>query len=749
MYIFAFSVAIPEDSERMVFMSSTNIMHEHNFSVNAPVISNLNVVPDGDNYSVFWEASDLDGDELSYDVYYSVDNLDFRLLLMEYNSTSVDIPDSVFPQGDIRLKVQVYDGFHESSIISSSFISGNNIPMTFILYPGSDSFFTNGTELNFEGWAYDSESEINDYNWQSDIDGYLGDKDIISANLSLGTHNITLTASDGSLSSSDSISITVTEETRPDLSIESIEMITSNPEAGQNVTIKALIRNIITDVFFNYSLYDGDPFNGGILMGEDIAFAQANEQNLELDLLWEPITLGLHNLYFVISGARPDESDTGNNFMNKEFNISIDNYINTDIDWEVVFINRLGVYVGDTFNAGVGDPATDGYEFGVDLPQIGLPAGKYIQMRTLVDGYKLTKDYRSTSLPKIWEVKLLVEGIEEEDVVDETGNVTWNYIGVPSNIGLTLIDYGTDSSRTTAVETIDMRADADNQYIFSVSKEGPGTYRYVDFVAEGNWCEGADVNRDGSCDLADFAIMRGRYGDICFEPDWCDNADTNKDGVVDSVDLGIFESNFGLSCTGPAEPVAAPVPEIKQELKQGWNLFSPAAELDSLDMNIQLKDGWNLFGYSSEEPFKWSEAFVDNNGDVKSIEDAQLAGWLQSTVYYFDEEVQTYKFVPGDDEYLRANNGYWLYAVDNLTLILPDAGSFDGLSYDWTDATFDKDGEVKTISEAQSLGWLQSTIYYFDEDSQTYGFVPDDDEQVYPGRGYWLYSNEEISLVIG
>jgi len=29
-----------------------------------------------------------------------------------------------------------------------------------------------------------------------------------------------------------------------------------------------------------------------------------------------------------------------------------------------------------------------------------------------------------------------------------------------------------------------------------------------------------------------------------------------------------------------------------------------------------------------------------------------------------------------------------------------------------------------------------------------YGFVPGDGEQVYPGKGYWLYSNEEISLVI-
>jgi len=154
--------------------------------------------------------------------------------------------------------------------------------------------------------------------------------------------------------------------------------------------------------------------------------------------------------------------------------------------WDVDFTNSLsGDYINDTFVAGTDTTATDDYELTHDVKQAGA-VGEYTQMRTYLGGEALTKDFREgleDNVAKTWEVKLLVKGIEEEDAVDETGTIKWDYTGVPSDIGLTLIDYGTDSSRTTAVGTIDMRADADNEYTFSVSREGPGTYRYLDFEA--------------------------------------------------------------------------------------------------------------------------------------------------------------------------------------------------------------------------------------------------------------------------
>ena len=195
------------------------------------------------------------------------------------------------------------------------------------------------------------------------------------------------------------------------------------------------------------------------------------------------------------------------------------------------------------------------------------------------------------------------------------------------------------------------------------------------------------------------------------------------------------------------------LPDIEIHLEAGWNLFSPIIEPtdENTDKNILLKQGWNLFGHSSEELFYWQDAMVDKGGDVRTINDAQAAGWLQATIYYFDEDAQYYKFVPGDDDNLKGNKGYWLYAVeDELTLILPNAGgSLINNSYYWMNADVDNGTDIKSLNEAQSAGWLQSTIYYFDENVQYYKFVPGNDDYVYSWRGYWLYSNEELSLVIG
>jgi hypothetical protein len=188
------------------------------------------------------------------------------------------------------------------------------------------------------------------------------------------------------------------------------------------------------------------------------------------------------------------------------------------------------------------------------------------------------------------------------------------------------------------------------------------------------------------------------------------------------------------------------------EITQGWNLLSIPIipTTNDADRTISLKTGWNMFGHLSQNPFLWSDAKVSDGTTTKSISEAEAAGWLQETIYYFDEGEQVYKFIPGDEDSLTVNKGYWLYAVkDNLELIFPSVGgALEDNAYNWLDAEVIKGTETKTIEEAQAAGWLQGTIYYFDENSQTYKFVPGDDDNVYPDRGYWLYSKEDLSLVI-
>jgi hypothetical protein len=155
-------------------------------------------------------------------------------------------------------------------------------------------------------------------------------------------------------------------------------------------------------------------------------------------------------------------------------------------DWSVGFQNNLAGYK-DTFTPGVAPDALDGYEFTYDLLQPpGFPSGPYIQMFTVVDNYALTKDIRSP-IPlyntKTWEIKLVAM---DSNYVGLTGtnSITWILSESLNELGneiLYLIDYGTDSSRTGAVATIDMRTQ--DNYSFDVTNV-LGPYRYIDFEVQ-------------------------------------------------------------------------------------------------------------------------------------------------------------------------------------------------------------------------------------------------------------------------
>jgi len=67
--------------------------------------------------------------------------------------------------------------------------------------PGDGKSFTAGEEVTFTGYAFDPDApfgEVLTYSWQSSLDGDMGvGKSITNSSLSIGTHTITLTVSDG------------------------------------------------------------------------------------------------------------------------------------------------------------------------------------------------------------------------------------------------------------------------------------------------------------------------------------------------------------------------------------------------------------------------------------------------------------------------------------------------------------------------------------------------------------------------
>jgi hypothetical protein len=159
--------------------------------------------------------------------------------------------------------------------------------------------------------------------------------------------------------------------------------------------------------------------------------------------------------------------------------------------WQINFTDTLGAYK-DAFTAGVG--GSDGYSIGEDIlevspppfpssPPPGMPVHPYIQMNTTVDGKKLMKDSRANLVQgtaKVWNIDKYK--YDPNNVVSGSETIEWVLgAGVPSDVQLTLIDYGNDATRTNPLATADMRTGS--SYTITGVTGGTGTYRYLAFKA--------------------------------------------------------------------------------------------------------------------------------------------------------------------------------------------------------------------------------------------------------------------------
>jgi hypothetical protein len=315
-YYFDFSVAIPNNTKTIVFKHLSNVIGTKNISNHVPSISHLSVVHTGNNYLTSWSASDADNDNLTYYVSYSVNNQGFIPFLLDYPNKTLNISSNLFPAGQIILKVQAFDGFNIAELNSNAFTATDVRPYVYIYYPNTESVFTNGSVVDLMGGVFDPDSQNMTFSWTSNIDGNLGNTSYLSANLSTGNHVITFSANDGELSSQDSINISIVNDTRPDLSIVSLSSVPESPEIGSNVTIKASIFNKLTDSFFSYSFFNGNPSQGGVLISGGNSFVSANSF-FDVSTVFGSMSSGYSNIYLKIYNVTPIESNTINNIANQ------------------------------------------------------------------------------------------------------------------------------------------------------------------------------------------------------------------------------------------------------------------------------------------------------------------------------------------------------------------------------------------------------------------------------------------------
>jgi len=219
---FSFSVIIPDDTTKIVFKDALSLeqLFEFNISESSPEISNLSIFKNGNYYDISWTASDNDGDNLLFDIYYSVDDSFWKIFILNTNKTNFSIPSQALEQGKIEIKIIATDGFNTGEAISESFsVYVNKNPLVFIDFPmltGEQEFlkFVEGQEISFSGTAEDLESgELDNYQWESNLGGFLSaEQSFVLNNLSLGEHIITLSSTDGEETGEDSINLIIIEE---------------------------------------------------------------------------------------------------------------------------------------------------------------------------------------------------------------------------------------------------------------------------------------------------------------------------------------------------------------------------------------------------------------------------------------------------------------------------------------------------------------------------------------------------------
>ncbi|MCK4622077.1 MAG: Ig-like domain-containing protein [Desulfuromonadales bacterium] len=101
-------------------------------------------------------------------------------------------------------------------------VNPNTPPTVTVIAPPSGSTFTEGTSIRFAGTATDPEDGVltGSLTWTSSLDGAIGTGGSFSAVLSVGTHTITALVTDsGGLAGSDSITVTVSSNTSPTVTI--------------------------------------------------------------------------------------------------------------------------------------------------------------------------------------------------------------------------------------------------------------------------------------------------------------------------------------------------------------------------------------------------------------------------------------------------------------------------------------------------------------------------------------------------
>jgi len=176
-------------------------------SANAPVVKVL--YPDGgenltgETVDIRWEASDIDGDPLSYSVQYSSDNgTHWTALVNGFTETTLEVLLAELKKTDNGLiRVQVSDGWNTAEDESNYVFTAPNSPPDVQITSPKDRLFTGVQQMNFDASVFDQEDDNADlqYQWRSSLNGVFGNTKNVTIRadqVAEGKHEVTLTVTD-------------------------------------------------------------------------------------------------------------------------------------------------------------------------------------------------------------------------------------------------------------------------------------------------------------------------------------------------------------------------------------------------------------------------------------------------------------------------------------------------------------------------------------------------------------------------
>ncbi len=203
---FALEVLFPEGAKRVVLLYRSRELASLTVSAHAPTVQVLS--PNGGetldaSFTVRWQASDVDGDALTYSVQYSADGGQTWLpLIAELTETEYTVDIHQLPGSErAMIRVLATDGANVGEDQSDAvFNIPKKAPSPRILAPEDGRWYVPTQTIILEGTAADLEDGTlpdDALRWTSDQDGELGvGASIAVTGLSSGYHTITLTATD-------------------------------------------------------------------------------------------------------------------------------------------------------------------------------------------------------------------------------------------------------------------------------------------------------------------------------------------------------------------------------------------------------------------------------------------------------------------------------------------------------------------------------------------------------------------------